>query len=175
MIRQDLIKTVVASKSDASGASVERRKHILCVDDDDDTREMIACWLDLCGYEVTTTGSIGETLPLTERGGFDLLLLSGWYRDGRGVDLCRQIRAFDGRTPIVFLSAYSYATDIKEGLESGAQAYLPKPVDLDALTQTIEHFAVPNPHVARLSSTASISYPRDFRQVRVQWQSRAPK
>jgi DNA-binding response OmpR family regulator len=140
MIRQDLSKTVVALKSDASNASVERRKHILCADDHQDTREMIAYWLDLCGYEVTTTCTIGETLPLTERGGFDLLLLSGSYQDGRGVDLCRQIRAFDGRTPIVFLSAYSYPTDIKEGLESGAQAYLAKPVDLNALTQTIEQF-----------------------------------
>lgn len=139
MIRQDVSKTVFAS-SDVLDASVERRKHILCADDDEDTREMMDCWLDLRGYEVTTTGSISETLSLTERGGFDLLLLSGWYRDGLGVDLCRQIRAFDARTPIVFLSGYAYATDIKEGLESGAQAYFTKPVDLNALTRTIEQF-----------------------------------
>ena len=115
-------KAVFASKSDASGAAVEKRNHILCADDHEDTREMIALWLDLCGYEVTTAGSIAETLPLIERGGFDLLLLSGWYRDGLGVALCKQIRVFDARTPIVFLSAHAYASDIKEGLESGAQA-----------------------------------------------------
>ena len=103
---------------------------------------MMVSWLNLCGYEVTTTGSIGVTLSLTRRGGFDLLLLSGRYPDGLGVDLCKRIRAFDARTPIVFLSAYAYATDIKEGLESGAQAYLAKPVDLNVLTHTIEQLVI---------------------------------
>jgi DNA-binding response OmpR family regulator len=150
-------KTVFASKSDASGAAVERCKHILCADDHEDTREMIASWLNLCGYEVTTTGSISETLPLTERGGFDLLLLSGRYPDGLGVDLCKQIRASDARTPIVFLSAYAYATDIKEGLESGAQAYLAKPVDLDVLTQTIEQFIVRRHAIPQAFAPAELS------------------
>jgi len=133
-------KTVFASKGDATGAAVERRKHILCADDHEDTRAMMALLLDMCGYEVTTAGSLTETLPLTEKGGFDLLLLDGWYSDGLGVDLCRRIRAFDARTPIVFLTAAAYPTDIKKGLESGAQAYLTKPFDFDVLEQTIEQF-----------------------------------
>jgi two-component system, OmpR family, phosphate regulon response regulator OmpR len=133
-------KTVFASKGEATGSAVERRKHVLCVDDHEDSRAMMAYWLDSCGYEVTTAGSLAETLPLTEKGGFDLLLLDGWYGDGLGVDLCKQIRTFDIRTPIFFLSAAAYPTDIKKGLESGAQAYLTKPVDLDVLEQTIEQF-----------------------------------
>ena len=131
-------KTVFVSKGDASGASVERRKHILCADDHEDTRAILALWLDLCGYEVTTAGSIAESLPLTERGGFDLLILDGWYPDGLGVDLCKRIRASDDRTPIVFLSAHAYPSDITKGLESGAQAYITKPFDFDILEQTIE-------------------------------------
>lgn len=133
-------KTVFASKSDASGAAVARRKHILFADDHDDTREMIALWLDMCGYEVTTAGSLAETLPLTDRGSFDLLILDGWYPDGLGVDLCKRIRASDAHTPIVFLSAYAYQSDVQRGLESGAQAYLTKPFDFDVLEQTIEKF-----------------------------------
>ena len=133
-------KTVFASKGDATGAAVERRKHILCADDHEDTRTMMACWLDLCGYEVTTAGSLAETLPLTERGGFDLLILDGWYHDGLGVNLCKQIRTFDTRTPIVFLSALAYPPEIKKGLESGAQAYITKPFEFDVLEQTIEKF-----------------------------------
>ncbi len=133
-------KTVFASNGDASGSTVERRKHILCADDHEDTRAMMAYWLDLCGYEVTTAGSIAESLPLTERGGFDLLLIDGLYPDGLGVDLCKQIRTFDARTPIFFLSAHAYQADIQKGLESGAQAYLTKPFDFDVLEQTIEKF-----------------------------------
>lgn len=133
-------KTVFASKGDASGAAVERRKHILCADGNEDIRAMIAYWLDLCGYEVTTAGSLAETLPLTERGSFDLLILDGWYPDGLGVDLCKRIRVSDDRTPIVFLTAYAYQADIQKGLESGAQAYLTKPFDFDVLEQTIDQF-----------------------------------
>ena len=131
-------RTIFPLKGEATGSSVERRKHVLCVEDDEDTRTMMACWLDHCGYEVTTAGSLAETLPLTERGGFDLLILDGWYRDGLGVDLCKRIRAFDTRTPIVLLSPYAFQADIKKGLESGAQAYLTKPFDFDVLEQTIE-------------------------------------
>lgn len=131
-------KTVFASNGDASGRAIERRKHVFCADDHADTRTMMACWLDMLGYEVTTAGSLAETLPLTQKGGFDLLILAGWYRDGLGVDLCRQIRAFDARTPIVFLSAYACQGDIQKGLESGAQAYITKPLDLDVMEQTIE-------------------------------------
>ena len=130
-------KTVFASKGDTSGAAAEKRKHILCADDHEDTRTMLACWLDLCGYEVTTAGSLAETLPLTEKGGFDLLILDGWYRDGFGVDLCEQVRGFDSNTPILFVSALAYASDIAKGMNAGAQAYLTKPVDMDVLEETI--------------------------------------
>lgn len=133
-------KTIFASNSEATGVAVDRRKHILCADDHEDTREAMAILLDLCGYKVTTAGSVAEALPLTERGGFDLLLLDSLYADGFGVDLCKQIRAFDARTPIVFLSAYAYQADIQKGIEAGAQAYFAKPFDFDVLEQTIEQF-----------------------------------
>ncbi|MGA9773637.1 MAG: response regulator [Blastocatellia bacterium] len=129
-------KTIFASKD----AAVERRKHVLYADEHEDTREMMRWWLDQYGYEVTTAGSLAETLPLTGKGNFDLLILAGWFPDGVGYDLCRQIRAFDTRTPIVFLTAYAYQADIKKGLESGAQAYLTKPLDFDMLEQTIKEF-----------------------------------
>ena len=89
---------------------------------------------------MVTAGSVAETISLTEKGDFDLLILSDWYGDGLGLDLCKQIREFDTHTPVVFLSAYAYHADIQKGLESGAQAYLIKPFEFDALKQTIEQF-----------------------------------
>lgn len=133
-------KTLFPLKGEDRGAFVERRKHILCADDHEDTRSMIACLLDMLGYEVTTAGSLAETLPLTERGGFDLLILAGRFPDGVGFDLCKRIRAFDTRTPVVFLTAFAYQADVQKGLESGAQAYLTKPIDIEMLEQTIKEF-----------------------------------
>ncbi len=134
--------TVFALKSDDSGVAVERHKRILCADYDEDNREMMALFLEIYGYEVTTSGSLAETLMLIGKGGFDLLLLDDWYPDGRGVDLCSRIHAFDGQTPIVLLSAYARQADINKAMEAGAQAYIVKPFDFDVLTQTIERIAL---------------------------------
>ena len=130
-------KTVFAPKGDASGAVCEKRKHILCSDDHDDTRTVISLLLGMDGYRVTTADTITETLALAKKGGFDLFILDGIYPDGFGFDLCQQIRRFDSHTPILFLSGLAYASDIAKGMNAGAQAYLTKPVDMDVLEEII--------------------------------------
>lgn len=135
-------KTVFEANGDVSDAAVERRKQVLCADDHEDTRAMLALLLDLRGYEVTTAGSLAETLPLAQKGNFDLFILDGWYGDGLGVDLCRQIRRFDARTPILFLSGLAFQSDIDKGIAAGAQAYFPKPCDFDVLEQTIDQLTL---------------------------------
>ena len=114
-----------------------RRKHILCADDHEDTRTVMSLLLEMEGYQVTTTDCVTDALSLTKKGGFDLFILDGWYGDGFGVDLCKQIRTFDSQTPILFLSGLAYESDIAKGMKAGAQAYLTKPVDMDILEQTI--------------------------------------
>jgi CheY-like chemotaxis protein len=133
----DMSKTDFTASGNATGSSIERGKRILFVDDDDDTREVMTLLLTMYGYEVTTASNMAGALPLTEKGGFDLLILDGWYSDGLGVDLCKQIRAFDTHTPIVFLSGNAYQSDIDKGLEAGAQAYFAKPMDFDILQEIV--------------------------------------
>jgi two-component system OmpR family response regulator len=130
-------KTVFALKGAASSAVVGKRKHILCADHHYDTRAMMMALLGMCGYKVTTTGSLTDALSLSKKGGFDLFILDGIYPDGFGVDLCEQIRRFDSHTPILFLSALAYDSDIAKGMNAGAQAYLTKPVGIDILEETI--------------------------------------
>jgi len=98
---------------------------------------MMSALLAMSGNRVTTAASITETLPLTIGGGFDLLILDGWYPDGFGVDLCEQIRTFDTQTPILFVSGMAYESDIAEGMNAGAQAYFVKPIEIDELGRTI--------------------------------------
>lgn len=127
----------IARNRDALGSRREKRKNILCVDDHEDTRAMMSLLLGVLGYLVTTAAGLTEALPLTKRGGFDLFILDGWYPDGLGVDLCRQIRAFDSQTPILFLSGLARESDVANGMHAGANAYLAKPIDIDELKQTI--------------------------------------
>jgi DNA-binding response OmpR family regulator len=113
------------------------RKRILCVDDDEDTRDMMNALLDHYGYEPVIASSVTDALATAKTGGLDLCILDHWLTETSGIELCQQIRAFDSQTPIMFYSGAGYSTDIQKGLDAGAQAYLVKP-DFDHLKLTID-------------------------------------
>jgi len=52
---------------------------------------------------------------------FDLYLMDHALTDGSGINLCRQIRSFDPKTPIVFYSGYADEEHQKAALDCGAQ------------------------------------------------------
>lgn len=112
-------------------------KRILCVDDDPDTLEMLEVALGLLGHEVTSAETVTDGLRQAQGSAFDLLILDNRFEECTGVELCRQIRTFDRRTPILFLSADAYNYQIQQAMDAGAQAYLVKPVDLDQLEQYV--------------------------------------
>jgi DNA-binding response OmpR family regulator len=123
----------------------ESAKRILCIDDDQDTCEIVTLLLGEAGYEVTDAPTVAEGLRLAKRGGFDLILLDWVFDDGNGLELCQMIRAFDAETPILFFSAVAYQTEIKQAMSAGAQGFLVKPMGTDLLLQTVSGFVNHNP------------------------------
>lgn len=122
----------------AMATTSEARKRILCVDDHEDTRNMMSVLLDQYGYEAVIAASLSDALESARSGGLALCILDHWITEGsNGIELCQQIRAFDSDTPIMFYSGAGYQADIKKGLDAGAQAYLVKP-DFEHLEQTID-------------------------------------
>jgi DNA-binding response OmpR family regulator len=122
----------------AMATTSEARKRILCVDDHEDTRNMMSVLLDQYGYDAVIAASLSDALESARSGGLALCILDHWITEGsNGIELCQQIRAFDSSTPIMFYSGAGYQADIKKGLDAGAQAYLVKP-DFDHLEQTID-------------------------------------
>jgi CheY-like chemotaxis protein len=113
------------------------RKRILCVDDDEDTREMMDFLLGQYGYQAVIAASVSDALDSARSGGLALCILDHWITELNGIELCQQIRAFDSHTPIMFYSGAAYKADIDKGLAAGAQAYLVKP-DFDHLKPTID-------------------------------------
>jgi len=103
------------------------KKHILYIEDHEDTRELVSFVLQQRDYEVTTSSTISNGVRLACENSYDLYLLDSWLPDGSGLDLCRKIREFDARTPILFYSAAAYEIDRELALKSGAQGYLTKP------------------------------------------------
>jgi DNA-binding response OmpR family regulator len=113
------------------------RKRILCVDDHEDTRDMMRVLLDAYGYEPIIAGSVSDALQSARFGGLALCILDHWLTESSGIELCQQIRAFDSQMPIMFYSGAGYSADIQKGLDAGAQAYLVKP-DFVHLKPTID-------------------------------------
>lgn len=113
------------------------RKRILCVDDDLDTRYLMNVLLEHYGYEPVIAASVPDALQSAKAGGLSLCILDHWLTATNGIELCQKIRAFDRETPIIFYSSAGYVSDIKKGLDAGADAYLVKP-DFDNLIPTID-------------------------------------
>ena len=110
---------------------------ILCIDDDDDTRELIKFSFRLADYRVTTCGTAEEGLVQAGRGGFRAIILDNRFRDSSGELVCQEIRRFDRVTPIVFFSGEARPQEINKALAAGANAYLVKPNDFEKLTETV--------------------------------------
>jgi len=100
-------------------------RHILCVDDDEDTCELLA--LALSANRVKLSHTLTQGLELARREAFDLYILDNWLPDGTGIELCREIRRFDSDTPVLFLSAAAYQSDHEQAFAAGASAYIDKP------------------------------------------------
>lgn len=117
----------------------QQTPHILIVEDDEDTGFVYAVLLQMEGYVVTHVRTVAEGLSRALSTSYDLITMDVRLPDGDGVELCRQVRAFNRVTPILFVSAAAYKKDVERGMEAGAQAYLTKPADPDALIERINY------------------------------------
>src|SRR5215475_6607723 len=116
------------------------KKRILFVEDEGDLHELVA--LTLTGYSVIYAHDFNEGLRQARQRYFDLYILDNWLPDGNGVELCRQIREFDPHTPVLFLSAAAFESDVREALAAGAQIYLTKPSAPDELEWAVKRLTL---------------------------------
>ncbi|MDR0416568.1 MAG: response regulator transcription factor [Propionibacteriaceae bacterium] len=102
------------------------RQRILVVDDDASLAEMLQLVLSQEGYGTQWCARGDQALGAFREGQPDLVLLDLMLPGRDGVDVCRDIRAESG-VPIVMLTAKSDTSDVVDGLEAGADDYIPKP------------------------------------------------
>jgi PAS domain S-box-containing protein len=104
---------------------------VLVVDDEQDTRELVAAVLTTCGAEVVSVGSATEALDQMERQRFHLLISDIGMPGMNGYDLISRIRQLGeehgGRTPAMALTAYAGFDDRKRALAAGYEMHIPKP------------------------------------------------
>jgi len=109
---------------------------ILCVDDHQDTSEMLQLLLSQEDYEVVTALSMEEALELSRHESFDLYVLDKRLPDGTGLDLCAQLNKLTPGTPCIFYTGDAYEIHRQEALRAGADAFVAKP-DIDALIDAV--------------------------------------
>jgi DNA-binding response OmpR family regulator len=114
------------------------RKHILIVESDENSVEMLRLYLGYANYRVKAADTCGEGLRLARTERVDLYLLGDGCEDGDIFELCRKIRELESKTPIAFCSADASPANRARGMGAGAQAYLTKPCELEELGQAIK-------------------------------------
>jgi len=140
---------IVAVKSGREVAIPARRPYAaalfgvraLVVDDDSDTRELLAEVLRSRGVVVTAAASVEEGLAALDREVPDILLSDIAMPDRDGFDLIRRVRERPadrgGHVPAVAITAYARPEDTERSLASGYQMHVTKPVDMDELLATV--------------------------------------
>ena len=100
-----------------------KSKRLLCVEDHHETYVLITKVLK--DFEVVSATNAADGIRLTRDGGFDLIVVDYYLPDGTGEDLCQAVRAFDSRTPILFITASDDFTETRSRV-IGAQGSLKK-------------------------------------------------
>lgn len=108
--------------------SVETKKRILVVDDEEVLCDVLRFNLEVEGYEVDTALSAEQALK-TDIGSYDLVMLDIMMGTMSGFELAQRLKA-DPRTariPVIFCTARDSADDAVTGLTIGADDYIAKP------------------------------------------------
>ena len=133
-------ENVVPSHADKDPRDALRGLHVLVVDDDEDTREMLRQILTHAGALVSTAAGGEAALGILRNVAADVVIsdLSMPRHDGHWV--VRNLRALDGRqgkVPAIAVTAYRETQHEAEALAAGFDAYLEKPLDFRQLIDTI--------------------------------------
>jgi len=106
---------------------------VLVADDDKAVRESLARALTLEGYSVSSVNDGGKALEMLRVDEHDALVLDLMMPVIDGLTVCRVLRSEKNRIPILMLTARAETSDRVQGLDAGADDYLPKPFALEEL------------------------------------------
>ena len=112
--------------------------HILVVDDDEGIRSLVKRYLNEKKYLVTTAINAENALEKIKIIKFDLIILDIMMPGKSGLDFLHQNKEYIN-TPVILLTAKGEPDERIEGLEMGADDYLPKPFEPKELNLRIKN------------------------------------
>jgi DNA-binding response OmpR family regulator len=113
---------------------------ILIAEDERDIRDLINFTLGFAGYEVITTSNGEEAYQAALSELPDLIVLDVRMPRMTGYEACKLLKEQESTRdiPIIFLSAKGQESEVKTGLEAGAEEYILKPFSPDQLVERIK-------------------------------------
>jgi DNA-binding response OmpR family regulator len=107
--------------------------HILVVEDDRPLARILRKSIESSGHTVDIVGDGDEALRVARTRSHDALVLDLQLPRLSGIEVCRRLRDDGNAVPIIMLTARGTVADRIEGLDVGADDYLPKPFSLAEL------------------------------------------
>jgi DNA-binding response OmpR family regulator len=113
-------------------------RRILLIEDDRELIDLLTLHLSAEGYQVAAAADGVAGLRAFQEGQWALVLLDWMLPTISGIDVLKEMRATDTRTPVMMLTARGEEADKVLGLELGCDDYLTKPFSLRELAARIK-------------------------------------
>ena len=125
----------IVNVSSDSHHTAQRSCHvrILIVEDEPKVAQLVREALTEAQFAADVAVDGVSALERVSAMAYDLLILDVMLPDMGGFGVCRQVRSLGLNTPVLMLSARSLVDDRVRGLDSGADDYLTKPLDVTEL------------------------------------------
>ncbi len=103
-------------------------KKILVIEGEQDTRDSIPVFVEMAGYQVTSSASGAAGIEALMQNPFDLIICDIMMREMDGCSLLTALKKDPSFvTPFIFLTAKVQSNDLRTGMNLGADVYLHKP------------------------------------------------
>jgi CheY-like chemotaxis protein len=114
---------------------------ILIVEDEKESRELLATFLKVSGYAVITANDGLEALKKAKAEHPDIIISDICMPVLDGIEMVKTLRNFPEfrATPIIMMTALN-AENLISGMDAGANEGIRKPINLDALLKHIKHW-----------------------------------
>ncbi|MGL5227283.1 MAG: response regulator transcription factor [Bacteroidales bacterium] len=141
---------------------------ILIIEDEPELREILIRSLEKERYIVEAASCLEDALEKVREYNYDCILLDIMLPDGNGLSLLREVKKLNRKENVIILSAKDSIDDKVEGLELGADDYLPKPFHLAELNARIKSVIRRNQQNGQmLVEYGNISINPDMYEVRI--------
>jgi DNA-binding response OmpR family regulator len=114
------------------------KKNILIVDDDEAILSPIAEILRLEGYYVETAKTGKEAIEKSNKRLCNLAIVDVKLPDTDGIELLKSLKETNPRMVTIIFSGFRTEDSVTRALNSGAEAYFLKPLNMEKLLETLE-------------------------------------